>query len=287
MLQNIKAWFLKPYPFVTTTKQKLVMSLVFGKIVFLFLYVFKPFGINNLENNLVQYTLGFGLITFIITLFNLFIFPFIFHKFFNPNKWIIGKMVFFFLGTTLMISIANWYYNLSIARSNTQLDNTFLHYVLLTLLVSFFPLLFYIYMSERNRSKQYVLVAKKLSNTKNDILKENEKITLISTTKKDSFSFVINDLVYISSAGNYASIFYLKNNELKEHLIRISLSKLENQLQDFDFIVRCHKSYIVNTHQVLKIDGNARGYFLSFDKIDFSIPVSRNFPKEFLYTLVK
>ncbi len=283
----MNAWFFKPYPFVTTTKQKLLMSLVFGKIVFLFLYIFKPFGISNLENNLVSYTLGFGLITFIITLFNLFIFPFIFPKFFNPNKWIIGKMTLFFLGTTLMISIANWYYNLSIARPINQIDNTFLYYVLVTLLVGFFPLIFYIYISERNRSKQYVLVAKKLSNTNDDFLKEDENITLISATKKDSFSFVINDLVYISSEGNYASIFYLKNNELKEQLIRISLSKLENQLQDYASIVRCHKSYIVNTHQVLQIDGNARGYFLKLDKIDFSIPVSRSFPKEFLYTLVK
>ncbi len=91
----MNAWFFKPYPFVTTTKQKLLMSLVFGKIVFLFLYIFKPFGISNLENNLVSYTLGFGLITFIITLFNLFIFPFIFPKFFNPNKWIIRFFIMY------------------------------------------------------------------------------------------------------------------------------------------------------------------------------------------------
>jgi hypothetical protein len=287
MLENTINWFLKPYPFVTTTKQKLLMSLVFGKIVFLFLYIFKPFGISKLDINLVSYTLGFGVITFLITLFSLFIFPLIFPKYFDQNKWIIGKMSLFFLGTTLLIGIANWYYNLQIVKPNNLLNNGLLHYILVTVLVSFFPLLFYMYMSEKNRSKQHTLVANKLSKTTKDDIKERKKIVLFAENKKDGLSLMINEIVYISSEGNYASIFYILKGELKEHLIRISLNELEKQLQSFDFIVRCHKSYIINTQQVLKIEGNARGYFLKLHKLDFFIPVSRSFPKEFLFTLVK
>jgi len=294
MFNSIKFWLLKPYPFVTTTKQKLLMSLVFGKIVFLLLYFFKPFNISKLDNNLVQYTFGFGLITFLITLINLLVFPYIFPKFFNPNKWVIWKMSLFFLATIALIGVVNWYYNLLVARPIDQLDHSFLHYIAVTLLVGFLPLLFYIYIRERKNNKQYNLVATKLSDiriakheTIDNETKLNTTITLVTANQKDSLSLVINDLIYISSEANYARILYIYNGDKKEQLLKISLSELEKQLQNFEFILRCHNSYIVNTHHVNRINANARGYFLQLNTYDFAIPVSRSFPKEFLFMLVK
>jgi len=67
-------------------------------------------------------------------------------------------------------------------------------------------------------------------------------------------------------------------------LLKTFLNKKTTKKQN---IVRCHKSYIVNAKKVNKIHGNARGYFLNIKNIDFSIPVSRNFPKELLFTLIE
>lgn len=290
MFRSIKKWLSKPYPFVTTVKQKLLTSLAFGKIVFLFLYIFKPFDINEAEGNLIFITLCFGLITFLISLFNFFILPLFYPRYFDPNKWIIGKTALFHLIMILMISIVNSFYIFSISKNNNSFDYTFFHSILSTILVGIFPLLFYIFISERKLNKQHSLIAQKLYDTKEKTIKHPKKtdikITLLDENKKDNLELLVNDLIYISSDANYASIFYWIDGIQKEYLIRTSLSKLEHQLKEFDFIVRCHKSYIVNTKQVVKIKGNARGYYLQFPVIDFQIPVSRSFPKEFLFTLV-
>lgn len=294
MFENIKNWFLKPYPAITSVKQKILLSLVLGKIVFLFLYIFRPFDIGQLDNNPLHYTLGFGLITFLITIFSVFLSPILFPKFHNPNIWTIGKASFFFLVILLFISIANWYYNLQVARPKGVLESSLLYYVFLTILVGFFPLLFYVFINERKANKQRNSVAQKLSNTKKEtqIISTEDNIadttiTLVADNKKDNFTFDLKDLMYISSEGNYASIFYIQNDSIKEELLRNSLNNVEYQLVAYKSVVRCHKSFLVNAQQVLKMQGNARGYFLQLPNLNFLIPVSRTFPKEFLYTLIK
>lgn len=294
MFRKINNWLLKPYPAIITIKQKILFSLVFGKIVFLFLYIFIPFDMGKLDNDPLQYALGFGLITFAVFLLIVLLSPILFPKFHNPNKWTIGKTTIFFLITILFIGVANWYYNLQVARPKGLLENSLGYYIVITYFVGLFPMLFYIFFSERKANKQRNSIAKKLSATIRDSYisqqyesEKNATITLVAENKKDNFSFSLKNLLFISSEGNYASIFYVKNNSVKEEVIRNSLNSIENQLAKHKSVVRCHKSYIVNTQQVLKMQGNARGYFLQLPKIDFLIPVSRTFPKEFLYTLIK
>lgn len=294
MFENKKNWFLKPYPAITSIKQKILLSLVFGKIVFLFLYIFRPFDIGKLENNMVHFTLGFGLITFLVMLFNFLASPIIFKKFHNPNKWTIGKTFVFFTIAILILSIANWYYNLQVARPKGLLENSLHYYIFTTYLFGFFPMLFYVFINERKTNKQRNSVAQKLSNTKketqtipNEDSKVDTAITLVADNQKDNATFGLKNLLYISSEGNYASIFYIQNDSMKEELLRNSLNNVEKQLVAYKSVIRCHKSFLVNAQQVLKMQGNARGYFLQLPNLDFLIPVSRTFPKEFLYTLIK
>jgi len=65
-------------------------------------------------------------------------------------------------------------------------------------------------------------------------------------------------------------------------LIRISLRKVEKQLAGFDNIIRCHRSHIINAQNIDKMSGNARSYNIHFNKLEFQIPVSRNFPQKML-----
>ncbi|NTV41579.1 MAG: LytTR family transcriptional regulator, partial [Candidatus Moranbacteria bacterium] len=48
-------------------------------------------------------------------------------------------------------------------------------------------------------------------------------------------------------------------------------------LTEHKFIVKCHRSYIVNINYIDRFEGNVQGYKLYLDKIDFPIPVSKNF----------
>jgi len=97
--------------------------------------------------------------------------------------------------------------------------------------------------------------------------------------------YYFNPLIKFKS--KLASFFIIENNELKEKILRVTLTKIESFLKDYDFIIRCHKSYIVNKKYVNKVTGNARGYLLKCNILDFYIPVSRKFSKKSLLTLVK
>lgn len=294
MFNNIKKWLLKPYPFVSTIKQKIFISLVYGKIVFLFLYIFRPFQIGIVEENLLKYTLGFGLITFIITLLNHLLITALFPTYFKTTTWIVGKMIVFLFGIIIMISIAYWYYNNNVMVYSTPIEkHSLIYFIFVTILVGLIPGIIFLYVNEKTKNKQHTFVADKISaSTPHMTLKKDKRniqnisITLFSENKKDILSLNTNDLLYISAESNYTNVFYISNGSAKEKLLRISLNKIESQLKNYPFVVRCHKSFIINTHLVIKMSGNARGYYLQLPDIDFQVPISRNFPKEFLYTLV-
>ena len=59
-------------------------------------------------------------------------------------------------------------------------------------------------------------------------------------------------------------------------MLRVTMKKIEDLLYKNENIVRCHKSYFVNLNYVKNVSGNARGYFLTINNLDISIPVSRN-----------
>ena len=62
-------------------------------------------------NNSAYYAFIYGLITLSVLLINLLIFPLVFTKFFNPDKWTIYKMLLYVLEIILTISFANWYFS--------------------------------------------------------------------------------------------------------------------------------------------------------------------------------
>lgn len=107
-------------------------------------------------------------------------------------------------------------------------------------------------------------------------------VNLIAENKKDYYEVKLNELLFIEANDNYSGIYLLQNGQIKKQLLRSSLKRMENQLTDFDFIVRCHKSYIVNIHNITRVSGNAQGYRLHFDNTDLEIPVSRSFPKSII-----
>jgi DNA-binding LytR/AlgR family response regulator len=66
--------------------------------------------------------------------------------------------------------------------------------------------------------------------------------------------------------------------------LRVTLKKIEGQVVDND-IVRCHRSYIVNTNVDFTVHGNSNGYWLKSDLVEHSIPISRSIGKEIVQKL--
>ena len=79
------------------------------------------------------------------------------------------------------------------------------------------------------------------------------------------------------SANNYIEVFWKEELGIKSQMVRCSLTKAEEILKDYKFIFKCQRSYLANVNYIDKIEGSQQGYRLFFDKIDFPIPVSKNY----------
>ena len=91
-------------------------------------------------------------------------------------------------------------------------------------------------------------------------------------------SIVRENLLYVDSADNYATIHYLNKSKLSHYLIRNSLKWMEENLTKESSLVRCHRSYIVNLDKVKVLRKTKDGIFLELDALNTpDIPVSKTY----------
>lgn len=94
------------------------------------------------------------------------------------------------------------------------------------------------------------------------------------------------NLIYIESADNYICIWYLKNEQLKKQLMRITMKDISDQLADTN-IVRCHRSYMVNLDLVKVIRREKENLFLELGVPNVrEIPISKTYGEQVLRRLV-
>ena len=111
-----------------------------------------------------------------------------------------------------------------------------------------------------------------------------DQITRIKTDTKEEFVINLRNLVYVEAQENYSKIVWTDNKTIREKLLRVTLKLIEAQVVDH-VIVRCHRSYIINTHVGFTVLGNSNGYQLKSDLIEHTIPISRSIGKEIVQKL--
>lgn len=97
----------------------------------------------------------------------------------------------------------------------------------------------------------------------------------LSGSTKDHLLLNPASLLYLESCGNYVKIFYEAEGKPKQKLLRATIKQMEDALQPYPFILRCHRAFLVNTDQVVRIQGNSQGYRLQFEQTEEEVPVSR------------
>lgn len=91
-------------------------------------------------------------------------------------------------------------------------------------------------------------------------------------------SVVLDNLLYVDSADNYATIHYLNKSKVSHFLIRNSLKWMEKNLTNNTPLVRCHRSYIVNLDKVKVFRKTKDGIFLELETENTpDIPVSKTY----------
>jgi DNA-binding LytR/AlgR family response regulator len=122
--------------------------------------------------------------------------------------------------------------------------------------------------------------AQKLTNTvASENLLSNTSVTITSENQGETFSIAPAALLFIRSADNYAEVYFEESGQVSRKVVRNSLKNLEASL-NLPTMLRCHKSYLVNTNRINHVSGNAQGYKLHFKGTDLLIPVSRQMNDE-------
>lgn len=288
-MKSIFSWLSSPYYFNPSVKFKFKLSFTFGLFVFVFLYIFKPFNLHSLNNLVLGYTIILGVGTALGVFFTLCVPPLLFKKYFDEDNWTIGRNLFIILIGLLFVGSFLWYSGYLYKKVYNIQHIKFITFLTYTFLVGIIPLLFFVFINEKHVREKREKRAKEINTFNKEKLVEKivkPEITIYSDNKKEKVVFKANDLVYISSQGNYASFFIKKNTNLKEKILRVTLTKIDEELKEYTNIIRCHKSYIVNVNFINDISGNARGYLLKSDLISLNIPVSRSFSRQSLNSLL-
>lgn len=260
-----------------------------------FLIVFQPFGVSiwQTEYKLLK-LIGFGFVSFICPLiFRLISTSVLKNK--NPEEtWMVWKETLALLLVLLFIAFGNLCYGNLIRISHINFQELVLA-LAATLLLGLFPIaanvaLKYNRFVALNQKDAELMEAEVLdfqhrteieSPTKKDTpeISIQDSLILIAENDKDKMELKPEDLLFIESADNYSNVVFYRNSKINKQLLRGSLKRIESQIA-FPFIVRCHRSYIVNLKFINHIKGNAQGYRIEFKiDLDDTIPVSRNYSK--------
>jgi hypothetical protein len=274
--------FSQPYAFESSARRKSLRAVAFGAFVFLFLFVFKPFGISGDGWPLVRFMLGFGAITSGAMLLLNVAAPLIFPRFFNEDGWTTGREIVSLMLNVTTIGVLNYLYTVSATNLPGGWMNL-LWFIGITFVIGLFPISILVLMKERRERTGYEsssaqLTAELHPAQPNAHPRSEEKTITISSANVGDDDLVIAEsaLRFIRSADNYAEVHYRVDRRLERRIVRATLKEISDRLADRPALYRCHKSYLVNMEAVERISGNAQGYKLHLEGVELPVPVSRS-----------
>ncbi len=281
----------KPYPLQEQAWKKFLVSLSMGLFVFLFLFVFRPFGLSSISPDDVLLILaGYGVVCFIILLFDQFLIPSVFSFIFREDKWTVIKEILFMLFCIFTIGVGNMIYTTQVFSHYFGIQQ-FIYFQVVTLLVAILPVTINVLL------KQLYLTRKNLKETKNISMRMHHKkrldlnpdlqVTIHTENGKNCLTITALDILFICAADNYIELHYLEGGKEKQQLLRSTLKAAKDDLRNLNAFYRCHRGWIVNLDHVTSLTGNSQGYRLIINGSDIMVPVARNLNAELTARLAK
>lgn len=267
----ISTWLNRPFPLLGDQKIAIAQSLVVGLVSFIILTVFRPSGLDEVDN--VTYLLGFGGNAVFALVIHLLLGPRLLPNVFNEDQWTIGSQVILTVSVLLLISTCNYIYNSTIGLDFSP-QYSLLYFVYMTTAVGMLPIMIIVYVTELVARKRNQLTANSIELDNGD--SNTQQLTIRSENVSEPVLVIKErDLIYARADGNYTRLITKNGGSHQVHHLRLSLKSLQQQIQENEAFVRCHKSYLVNKYHIVNIKGNARSMVAHLPCIDAAIPISR------------
>jgi len=221
--------------------------------------------------------IGYTIITGVCTSFYMHLFSKLY-----KNKWNLGRYLIFgfTIITTIWIcnSIFSYYFT---NYAKFSLLTNFERLFILTYAIGIIPSVG-VYFLLRHNLLHTNLKEKEEQNQKLvfRFLKENTEqklITLCGVSPKESLTLFPQELIYLESTANYVRINYTMEEKILQKTFRTTLSKMEETLNEYPFLVRCHRAFIVNLYRIEEMNGSK----IRLESVNMEIPVSKTYKADF------
>lgn len=119
--------------------------------------------------------------------------------------------------------------------------------------------------------------------TKTSFFLKESKSTLVNIRNyknKIKLSVDHNAILFVKSTENYIQLYYKRNNDIKNILIRNTLKTIESELKEYE-ILRSQRSYLVNKNHITSIEKIKNKRIIHLSKTELSIPLSQSFVENF------
>ena len=250
------------------------------------LAVFKPFGLEAWQWQAYVHLVAFWVIGFSICMLTDIILKYIVkmpRSFKKGVDYIIRRNLWFQFINTPLVALGICLYR-HFVLSNRVEGNQFsvVNFLETLVIIAFCSFAIGLYWRFKYRSKYLAMeleeireLNEKLSTPLHQREGAGESLLLRGTTN-ESVTLQISHLLYIEAVGNYVKVSYLRDNQVHADMLRATMKQMEETLQNYPMIVRCHRAFLVNLGQVEQIVSHSGSTQLIVKHCHESLPVSRS-----------
>jgi hypothetical protein len=282
IIRSIKAFinkFKKPFHSSTLSLRGLLHALTVAVIIFVVLYVFKPFGLNSLEiekSNMIISVAGI-IVLAVLSICN-FILPLLAKSFYDEHYWTGSKQLIQSFIMSLLIGLS---LNFFFSKENLNVDS-FPLAGLNFFALSIIPLIIFVYFQESFHENKYSKKAKNLNNeiaAKGVMSGDNPLKILVFLGNGEKLSLIPNQLIYAKINEKSSEFYYQNPFGIDKSVMDISENEVRKELEQHPQFTIFSKDLIINKNAIQKVTGTARGYEIAIAKVNDMVKVSNKYKK--------
>ena len=247
------------------------------------LAVFKPFELDAWQWQAYVHLVALGVIGFSICMITDIILKYVIkmpRSFKKGAEYIIRRNLWFQFINTPLVALGICLYRHFVLSDRIEGNQLSLVNFLETLaIIAFCSFAIGLYWRFKYRSK-YLAMELEETRLLNEELKKMqeervEELTLTGTTN-ESVTLQISHLLFMEAVGNYVKVSHLRDDQVHTDMLRATMKQMEETLQGYPMIVRCHRAFLVNLGQVEQIVSHSGSTQLLIKHCHESLPVSRS-----------
>lgn len=265
--------------FIYSFKEDVRLLIGISFVMFLFVLFFQPFPLDTIDfNNRLLIELGLGAIIFVFLVLVRFLVQWLKQKY-QQSYPVSGISAF--LGGFIMMTLSSLAFAFYL-RYVGQVPITFFMMIKIILICLAPPAALWQFdkvaqLEEQNEllRQENELIRVKVEQFQEEL--QNKSITLISENNSENLNLIVADIAFVKSADNYVEVAWKEGDVIRKKLLRNTLRNIEQQIQSYSNFIRCHRTCIINTHFIEKLERNYSNYWLILKGYADRIPVSRQY----------